>query len=310
MTGNRWCISIPEELQQYTINNSVSLDESKESFAAPDFGVKLIKDEQGNLKFAAYYSDIGELIKKIYYDGSSVSVIEHYRNNILYSREKYDEGKLTKKSKFSRLGKPVCIINYIYNRKNQIVVIRKSSDGKRYEVEYGYDELMRVNSRTIKVDGEIVAEQLYTYDILDRVVNYHDKNQTIKVTKINPKNELISYTITDKLGNMIQVVNKFMCSEYLGTEIDLNGHKTTINDKSYLDNIVLKKPFTSEDDLDFAISNIYRPPENNNTQSMGLTKREGNTDITNLIIGDNVKCIQKPLPISMRKQQLLLRMAS
>lgn len=311
MVNNRLCITIPQELQQYTKSQEVT-EQSERKKIAPDFGVKLVKDEQGNLKFAAYYSDLGELVKKIYYEGSSVSVIEHYRNNILYSQETYTEGKVTQNSKYNRLGEPVCTVLYVYDKKGQITSINKSTEGVSYEIEYGYDELMRVNSRIIKVDSKVVAEQTYRYDILDRVVHYRDMNQIIKVNKVNPNNELISYTITDNAGNVIQIANKFMCSDYIGTEIDLNGHKATVSDKSYLDNVMLKKPFTSEDDLDFAISNIFIPPQKLESalSPVGIAKRSSRTDITNLVISGNVKSIEKPLPISLRKRRLLLAKAS
>ena len=167
---------------------------------------------------------------------------------------------------------------------------------------------MRVNSRIIKVNKNTVAEQRYRYDILDRIVEYKDENQTINVLKLNPKNELLSYTITDRNGNTISIINKYMCSDYIGTEIDLNGHKTTVNDKSYVDNVMLKKPYTSEDDLDLVISkmlNNSKSESESKPKLIPITRRGPNKDISDTIINNNLINSNKPLPISMRKVQLL-----
>jgi len=223
MLASYLCISIPVELQQYQKTNNVEDDTA----ITADFGVKIVKDSHGDMQYAAYYSDSGELLKKIFYKGSSVAHIKHYRNEVLYSQESFDNGKLKKKITYNKNGTVNASITYEYNSKNLIVAIRKIVEDKRYEVEYGYDELSRVDSRLIKYNSKIQLQQMYRYDILDRVVEYRDRNQYIKVHKINPNNELISYTITDIAGNDIIIVNKYLCSDYIGTEIDLNGHKTT-----------------------------------------------------------------------------------
>ena len=297
------CISIPEELKQYTkLEELQEQNEDEDKKLTNDFGVKIIKDEEGNLVCTAYYSDIGEIIKKIYYIGSSVASIEHYRNNSLYSHEKFGNGRLCKKSKYDKQGKVTCTVKYDYNKSEQIISIQKILNEIRYLVNYGYDELKRVNSRVIRINDKILDEQAFRYDILDRIVEYRDNNQNIKVHKINQKNELVSYTITDNANNEISILNKFICTDYIGTEIELNGHKTTVKDYSYVDNVMLKKPFTSEDDLDFAISNILKKSGNN----VGKTSRNSNNDNIDTIIGNSIKEFDKPLlPISIRKQLLL-----
>ena len=307
MNQDYLCINIPEELQQYNkIVSIIDKDTITSEEQAPDFGVKLIKDKNGNLIHTAYYSDNGELLKKIFYNGSTVASIEHYRNNSLYSVEKYNDGKMVRKTKYNRDKNTECIINYEYNRKDQITSIRKLAGKYKYEVDYGYDELLRVNSRIIKINSIIAAEQRYKYDILDRIVEYKDENQTIKVQKLNQKNELISYIITDKIGNTITVINKYICSEYIGTEIELNGHKTTICDRNYIDNVILKKPFTSEDDLDFVISKmLFKPSSTHKEDIIPITKRKPDEDIINMVIHDNITDKSKPLPISLRKMRLL-----
>jgi len=284
------CISIPVELQQYQKLNKITTNEDNEQPTA-DFGVKIVKDSCGDMQYAAYYSDTGELLKKIFYKGSAVSNIRHYRNNVLYSQEVFDNGRLKRKITYNKAGKPIATTSFEYNSNNQIVAIRKTVDNKKYEVEYGYDELSRVDSRIIKLDSKIHLQQKYRYDILDRVVEYHDRNQHIKVHKINQNNELLSYTITDIAGNDIVIINKYLCSDYIGTEIDLNGHKTTVKDKCYVDNVMLKKPFTSEDDLDLVFSNIFRGL----SEEVTPTKRSDVTDISGCVISKGINSQEKPV---------------
>ncbi len=288
-------ISIPAELQQFqkNVNNSENITPKTES---PDFGVKIIKNSSGNVSHVEYYSDTGEILKKIYYECSSISNIEHYRNNRLFRQEYYKNGLLTQKITFNKCGQASHTITYLYNKKNELIAIKKLVQNRTYEVEYGYDELNRVNSRKLKLNSKILNEQNYRYDILDRVVEYNDKNQRIKVSKINNSGQLIEYSILDIAGNEISVLNKFMCSEYIGTIMDLNGHKTSVKDESYTDNVMLKKPFISEDDLDMILSHML-----NNNESM--TTRRNNIDITESIIKSKTET-RRILPITVRKIQL------
>ena len=296
-------IPIPEELQQFK-KNMVCPKNENNVVQMSNFGVKVVKDALGNPMHSEYYSESGELLKKIFYKGSSISTIEHYRNSMLYSQEEYKEGLLSRELTFNYYGEIITTIRYNYNKNNQITAVRKAVKEARYDVEYGYDELNRVNSRILKYNNEVIEEQKYRYDILDRVIEYSDRNQFITVHKVNQYNDLICYTIADNAGNTIAVVNKFLCNEYIGTELDLNGHKTTVKDKCYVDNIMLKKPVTTKDDLDFAMSAVMKKMQENNTEL--ATKRISEKDIIEKIIGDNLNQIElKVLPISMRKLQLL-----
>ncbi len=300
------CIAIPEQLQEFTIVADIADDNTKDEKSTNNFGVKHITDECGNLIGSAHYSNSGELIKKIFYKGSSVATIEHYRNNHLYSEEKYDTGKIISKTLFNTNGSKLSTIKYKYNRNDQITCIQKYCDNMIYSVEYGYDELKRVNGRKIKVSGDIINEQIYRYDILDRIVEYKDNNQCINVHKINQNNELVSYTITDIVGNKIFIQNKFIYSDYICTEIELNGHKTGVKDRTYLNNVMLKKPYTNEDDLDFTMSNFIKIPKICYTEVI-KTKRDSNinTDkISSYIISNKREQECKP-PISADNIRLL-----
>lgn len=294
-------ISIPDELQQYKKNIVIQKPEKTE--IKTDFGVKVVRDKLGNPTHAEYYSDNGELLKKIYYTGSAISTIEHYRNNVLHTQQEFKEGLLHRELIFNLCGEIISTVKYLYNKKNKITAIQKVSNNERYEVEYSYDDLMRVNSRTLKYNNEVIEEQRYKYDILDRIIEYQDRNQMIRIHKINQNNDIISYTITDNAGNTIAIINKFLCKEYIGTELDLNGHKTVVKNRCYVDNITLKKPVTTKDDLDFALSGVLKNWQENRERI--TTKRYSNKDIIEKIIGEKVNINCKVLPISMRKLQLI-----
>lgn len=297
MEQNYFSIPIPTELKQYQkIVDAITPMENEEK-PETDFGVKLIKNTSGYVSEAHYYSDTGDLLKKIFYQGSTVCRIEHFRYKKMRSQETYRDGRLQRKSIYNRDGQLVSSINYEYNRKDLITVIRKVAQEKRYEVLYDYDELGRPNGRILRMNSKTLDTQKFRYDIIDRIVEYEDSNQNIKVHKVNTKNELVKYTITDKIGNSIDIYNKFLCSDYIATEIDLNGHKTIIKDSSYLGNALLKKPYASEDDLDLAMSNIF------NKDKYNYVARKHNTDITNMVINKNMN--NNVLPISIRKMQLI-----
>lgn len=289
-------ISLPVELLEYK-KNTQKAPEGCSNINIPDFGVKLVKNDIGELEYSAYYSDSGELIKQVYYEGSSVSLIKHFRNKKLYYSENYKESKLYRKTTYDKNGNIFAITVFEYNRQNQIKSIRKSMQSNRFTVEYGYDDLKRVNSRKILVNNEVISEQEYKYDILDRIVEYKDNSQKINVYKISPNNKLIKYTITDSSGNEINIINKYLCSDYIGTDIELNGHKTSVKDLTYTDNVMLKKPFTSEDDLDFAVSSILKKSEN------GMTRRIRENNAIDIRINSNIE--KNPMPISIRKLALL-----
>ena len=296
MTNNFLGISIPEPLRCYC-----RVLQETENFYSPkpevcDFGVKLIKDANGKFEFAAYYSDTGELLKKIYYKGSVLEHIEYFRNNLMHMREDFIQEQIKNRIKYDKNGNIKSKISYEYDKKNHITSITKQIDKSTYCVEYGYDELQRINSRTLSMNDKEINKQFYRYDILDRIVMYKDKNQCITVKQIGKNNELIYYVIEDKILNEISVYNRFINSEYIDSEICLNGHKMILKDNSYVDNVMLKKPYTREDDLDFMISSIYKTETE-------PTKRNLNSTATDFRISS---CMQAPtLPISIRKCQLL-----
>jgi len=289
MSQKLFNVTIPEELLEYAIVNA---DESSDSKTDKNFGLKVIKNQCGEVERVDYYTNTGDLLKSIYYKGFSISTIKYYRNMKLYAEERYSDGKLVSKGVYNPDGTIQHGIAYNYNRQNNIISIEKASNGSKYKVEYGYDELNRVNSRKIYVNDELKSEQTYRFDILDRIVEYKDNNQQIEISQISTKNELISYKITDKIGNEMFIVNRFNENGYVGTDITLNNHRTTVKNRSYVDNVMLKKPYTTEDDLDLIIANLFNSQDN-------TTKRTVNPEE---YIDKTIQ--SRVLPISIRKRLL------
>ncbi|MBR6126187.1 hypothetical protein IKQ21_00725 [bacterium] len=295
MSQSTLCVSVPEELKSFCKNNKtkpIPIYYPSEQ----NFGIKIVRKKNGEVDYTAHYSDTGELIKKSYYDGTSITRITYFRNNIPFCTEDFKSERILRKTYFNTDEKIKSEILYKYFKDN-IVSIQKFQSKNKYEVIYGYDELDRINSRILKINDITVNEQKYSFDILDRLIEYSDYNQRVKVLQISPANQLIYYKITDKIGNEISVINNFNAYGYKCTEMSLNGHKISITDRNYVDNIMLKKPYASEDDLDLIIANLL-----NNNENCRTTKRSGVVDITNQLIQDNIKI--RVLPISIRKRVL------
>ena len=231
-------------------------------------------------------------MKRVIYNGSSIVAIQHYRNNSLYITEDYKDNLIVTKKIYDKLGKVISKIYYEYDRQNNLTGICKLQDFSQYRIQYGYDELQRVNSRKIWINTEVVEEQKYKYDILDRIIEYSDLNQSILVKKISENNDLLAYTITDKIGNEISITNHLIAGEYIKTEILLNGHSMEIKDYSYLDNIMLKKPYISEDDLELVISNLLKTEIEDKA-----TQRINKNDTTNTIINKSIDTARQSIPL-------------
>lgn len=296
MEQNCISISIPTELKQYEKTEKIISESEILEDSCQDFGVKLIKNINGTISQAEYYSESGDILKKVYYKGSAVSCIEHFRYGKMRSQETYTDGLILRKSIFDNNLQLLSSISYEYNRKGDITAVKKTYKQQKYEIFYGYDDLNRPNSRELRQNSKVLDKQIFRFDIIDRIVEYEDKNQKIKVEKVNPNNELVKYLIKDCAGNTIDIYNKFLCSEYIGTDISLNGHKTTVKDRSYLDNVMLKKPYPSVDDLDLAFSGYI------NKYKVLPIKRMCNTDIAENIINKQKSNV---LPISVRKLHLI-----
>ena len=293
MLNSYYKLSVPEELVAYY---NVTSPVSRMSDKSYQFDSDLIvcRDARGCVTSVKYLTPDKELLKEVFYKGESVCKINHYRANKLYSTEGYKEGLLVLKFIFKASGHLAYSIEYEY-RDGNMTSIRKKCDGRDILIEYHYDDFGKISERVIYLNNTPILEQNYNYDNLGRIVEYSDNNQHIEVYKISDKHELISYEITDKMGNVITIENHFTESGYVCTDLIVNGHSAQVKDTSYVDNIMLKKPYTSEDDLDFIIANLFQ------REDTAHTKNETGT------VGNVIE--QRVLPLSMRKR-LLYSMAS
>ncbi len=295
MPQQKLCVSVPIELRCYQKIKDM-ITETNLPEKENEFGIKIVKNILGAIDFVAYYSDTGDLLKRVYYKGTDAVKVRHYRNSYLYLEEDFSGKLMIKKRIYDTGGNILTQYQYKYNRNGEVTGIEKHTNKNKYYVEYGYDELKRVNARKIYINNALINEQKYRYDILDRLVDYQDSSQHVHVNLISQNNELLSYVVKDKLGNEIKIENYFKNSEYVNTDISMNGHNIRVKDISYADNVVLKKPYTTESDLELVVSELYTKPE------MCQTKRSCKEDSVVSQINEEAK---KPiLPISVRKRLL------
>lgn len=298
MVRDYCCVSIPLELSCYKKVQKIISEEPAPIKCTLEANVKVNQSLRGGIESVEYFMD-NSTTKKVFYCGSSIKKICYYKKQELYLQEEYFEEKLVKKFSYNA-DILISTTRYKYDDKGRICELKKNVNKDEYVALYGYDDLGRVNSRKINVNNKLLIDQYYRFDILDRISEYIDGNQRIKVKKIDRNNRLISYVITDKIGNEINVTNRFTDSSYLSTDVSLNGHVTTICDTSYVDNVMLKKPYTDENDLDLIISNLMsiKTTESNSEDLDSKVNIQNSNDINNA----GIKL--RSLPISMRKRVL------
>lgn len=264
------------------------------------FKPKANYDIRGHIDSVDYYTPDGDLLKQVCYDENDISKINYFHNGFLYMSVLFgSEDTVLSKKVYKKDGSIAHQIEYRYDKENRIACIHKK-DKSDISVEYVYDCLGRIIERKISVDGHLRAWQHYTYDILNRITGYKDDNKTVAVSNISKKNELISYTITDTMKRKVCINNRFSeTGEYINTEIISGNERSVIKDKNYVDNVMLKKPHTSEDDLDLIISSLFRTAETSVTR----------TDFKDVVNRNSAKLLDsgikvQTLPISIRKRML------
>ena len=295
MLDSYFRFEVPADLAAYyRVTNVLNRTEDKNNV---NFCSDLVieRDDAGCVASIKYYTPDRELSKEVCYKGSEICKINHYRGGILYSEEVYQDGYISLKNVYLRNGNLVHTYEYEHGKKGEVLSICKKSDGREILAVYKYDDFGRIVKRRIFLNSEKVLEQHYGYDILDRITAYTDDNQRIVVSKLGKKNELISYVITDKMGNNIKIDNDFIGQEYRCTRITLNGHCSTVKNTSYVDNVMLKKPYTSEDDLDLIIANLFGSAE-----SLRTARDKSLENHSTEMIEKNIE--MRTLPISIRKR--------
>ncbi len=294
MLDSYYRLSVPAELSDYYVTNAINGEsKSTDKFQS---NVIINRDSLGQISSVKYLTPENEISKEIFYNFEQVCKIKYYRNGVLYSTEEYNNDTIVQKSIFLTSGILSHKYNYEYNKKKQIISICKKKQDTEILVVYKYDDFDRVSSRKIYLNYEKILEQNYIYDILDRIIEYKDNNQRIVVKKMNNKNALLSYEITDKMNNNIFINNEIIECGYICTHISVNGHNSIVKDYSYVDNVMLKKPYTSEDDLDLIIANLFSKSPSKIEKNKNLDK------LSNDIINREIEI--KVLPISIRKRVL------
>lgn len=297
-------LSLPSSLDEYWQEPETPQDEINniKNTVIPT-GVQINRDSRGRITSVEYRSLDGDLEKLVFYSGMVISAINYYKSERLYCTEEYENEKLVDKILYSKNGSITCKYSYRYYN-GFISGITKYTNNHEIEVNYKYDDLVRIIERNIYLDKNTVSNQQYNYDILDRIKEYKDENQRILVKTISEKNELLSYEITDRIGNNILIENHFTECRYVFTKINLNGHSITVDDTSYVDNVMLKKPNACEDDLDLIIANLFKSEEKpikKNYMEVVDSKSMG-------LIDKNIQL--RTLPISIRKRLLFNMIAN
>lgn len=296
MLDSYYKLKVPADLSAYYHVTNV-INETSNSTDKFQSDLIICRNSSGCVSSVKYLTPEKELSKEVFYNNGQISKINYYRNGYLYSTEGYKDGYVALKFVFLKTGYLSHKYEYEHNKKGQIISICKKSQNQEILAVYKYDDFERIFCRKIYLNNEEVLEQHYVYDILDRIIEYKDNNQHIVIKKISNKNELLSYVITDKMNNDIIIENNITERGYLCTNISVNGHCSVVKDSNYVDNVMLKKPYTSEDDLDLIIANLFC------SSSSTQTNRTGNTEINSgNLINQNIEA--RVLPISMRKRLL------
>ncbi len=294
--------SIPQELISYKkiLDTVINCEDKENGLFTISSQAVLNRDARGRLVSAGFYNVDNELYKQVFFNGDNIESINYYRNDRLTCREFYEANKVCSKYLYKKDGSCVYEYHYGYDALNRTNSICRKCLNNEVLAAYEYDSIDRIISRKIYLNKDLILNQSYGYDVLNRVTEYSDENQTIFVSGISNKNELLSYTITDKMENKIIITNHFTCTGYLNTEYTLNGHSVTVVDKSFVDNIMLKKPVSNEDDLDLIISGLC----NNSRVNSCLPMEKESVAVHNSmsLIDKNIEL--KILPISIRKRVL------
>jgi len=266
-------IPIPFELKEHFNTDDTFFEESTEFHVNNKPLLRTIRDKDGLFSSIEYYNLNKELNKKIYFLGGSITKIERFKNGkLIYSKEYNPEnGKLSTINSYSGENIILSQIKFSYSRDNRIQKITKIIGNESYGIEYNYDQLYRVNSRKIIINNKIVDEEIFKFDILEKIVEYSNHNLFIYVFEHTKDSKLGKYKIIYKNNELI-INNRFNSeNEYTNSEIILNNTKTIKRDIKYLDNIYLKRPYTSPEDVDFIISRYLSSNDyTNNNQVKNL----------------------------------------
>lgn len=287
-------LTIPIELKQYQL----FLEEETDNCLMNDLlGIYLNNNESDdNIERIEYFSATGELLKRSLYESGSIKKEIFFINGRIGSEKEFDKNKVSEKKTYDKKGNIICKTHYIY-RNNLVIGIVKKKNNNEYKISYSYDDCKRIINRAIYLNQELIRKQIYSYNNDNRITEYRDETQNIKICESSAQNELIKYIVTDICGNKLEVYNCIENGNYIKSEISLNEHKTVVKDENYVYNSILQKPQANEDDMNLVISTLHKSDNTN-------TRQENKIDIISDFINNNES--NNILPINIRKYALVI----
>ncbi len=253
--------------------------------------VDVNRNDLGEIISVNYYLEEGDLEKQVFYENGEISKIRYYKDNKVIKLEDYVGGVNISSKKYDKKGNCIYQIKYTYDKYNRIVKISKIIKDREISVKYEYDEIGRIVLRKFYVDLSERFFQEYRYDILNNLVEYIDNNQHIIVENFMDE-KLLSYRIINSLSKETSITNNFKNGKYQNTRIVSEEKDYTEVNVNYVDNIMMKKPFAKEEDLDLVISELI-------SHDKGFLCSSSRVNKTQDILDEYIKL--RALPISIRK---------
>ena len=253
--------------------------------------VDVNRNDLGEIISVNYYLEEGDLEKQVFYENGEISKIRYYKDNKVIKLEDYVGGVNISSKKYDKKGNCIYQIKYTYDKYNRIVKISKIIKDREISVKYEYDEIGRIVLRKFYVDLSERFFQEYRYDILNNLVEYIDNNQHIIVENFMDE-KLLSYRIINSLSKETFITNNFKNGKYQNTRIVSEEKDYTEVNVNYVDNIMMKKPFAKEEDLDLVISELI-------SHDKGFLCSSSRVNKTQDILDEYIKL--RALPISIRK---------
>ncbi|GMQ57591.1 hypothetical protein AN1V17_19860 [Vallitalea sediminicola] len=187
--------------------------------------ITAIKDKDGNTISKNIYDEVGNILKTVdsegyetlykYNDAGWLLVkqepLKKEKGEVLYrqTRYKYDLlGRVIKeyKSKDYVLkdgrAEEYNIINYSYNKNNQIIKVTDSSGAN---IQYKYNNQSQLVEQKTKVSDDVFSIKKYVYDKLGRIAKEIQVIDGEDIGSTNEKEEAITDYTYDKNGNLTQI---------------------------------------------------------------------------------------------------------
>ncbi|WP_113673562.1 RHS repeat-associated core domain-containing protein [Vallitalea guaymasensis] len=187
--------------------------------------ITAIKDKDGNTISKNIYDEVGNILKTVdsegyetlykYNDAGWLLVkqepLKEEKGKVLYrqTRYKYDLlGRVIKEYKTKDYvlkdgrAEEYNIINYSYNKNNQIIKVTDSSGAN---IQYKYNNQSQLVEQKTKVSDDVFSIKKYVYDKLGRIIKEIQVIDGEDIGSTNEKEEAITDYTYDKNGNLTQI---------------------------------------------------------------------------------------------------------